>query len=622
MANAICELTSAAFILIILIYYSLYTDKENGSKRFICLLGFIVLTLVISFLSYTITKPNWLVYLTNDLYFIMVAFAELYYIIYTAAYFGVNVKKIYKFALSIPLILMMAIVITNHFSPILFYVEQGIYYKGYFNQIQLIIYILYAIAIFVIMWQVRDKRSRPFINVSFVIPFILVAGIGLQFVSEDLFGKKIIMNGTVAAMLSLIIYIVFEKRKINIDEDLCGIKTKKAFHHCLNNLGNASSYVAMLNINKFKTINDIYGEAKADEIMNYVAKLLMKYCGINTYHYSIDIFTFVLPCNSYSIYCLEKIKDHFKTPIILDDKTELKIDVRITIVEYPKYANNKEELCGLIASIDEIAKRTGKFFIICDDDIIRKIQGKIEISKKIENAISNNGVIVHYQPVFSIEFNKYIGAEALVRLKDGEKLLYPKDFLDEAKEKGLTLNMDMKVLSGVLNFLSVNDINLGVSVNFSQAHFMLEGICDTILNMLKLYKINPSMLRIEITEEIVSNEIIDLKGIMEKLGHEGVKFYLDDFGTGYSNFASVLGLPFDVIKIDKSLLYKACEDKSNYKVLKNLVKALQEASYDVLVEGVETEQQLNIAKMMNINLIQGFYYSKAVPENKLLELLQ
>ena len=161
-----------------------------------------------------------------------------------------------------------------------------------------------------------------------------------------------------------------------------------------------------------------------------------------------------------------------------------------------------------------------------------------------------------------------------------------------------------------------------VSVNFSVYQMTNPNIVDLVLKTIAKFGLNPNNIIMEITESIfIDNYELVYKNMIE-LANAGVKFYLDDFGTGYSNLANVVKLPFSTVKMDRSLVLAMEESAKNVTLFRNLVSTFRDAELEILVEGIETQNQNYLVTKAGADYIQGYLYSRPLPPDQCLELLK
>ena len=235
--------------------------------------------------------------------------------------------------------------------------------------------------------------------------------------------------------------------------------------------------------------------------------------------------------------------------------------------------------------------------------------------QEISDALNRNEFVVFYQPKYSLEEKRFISAEALIRW-NSEKygLLTPTKFLGKAETAGLIHDIDVFVLRRVCEDL--NDLRrrgrrmLPVSVNFSLYEFYSANFLDTLIGILEEYKIPTNLIEIEITEATSqANSFLSIS-IIKKLKERGIRVLMDDFGVGFSNVGNLRKIPFDAIKIDKSFIDDIVGDVKSREIVRFLINLCRVNELEVIAEGVDSKEQLEILRKNKCDTIQGFYFSK------------
>ena len=213
-------------------------------------------------------------------------------------------------------------------------------------------------------------------------------------------------------------------------------------------------------------------------------------------------------------------------------------------------------------------------------------------------------------------------------MKDTETMGYisPELFIPIAEENGMIHELGNEVFRKVCRFASENKLeDYGVhyiEVNLSGAQFMDDKLNELLSNRVKEYNISPEFINLEITETASVETAAMLEYNMYRLKEKHFKFSMDDFGTGYSNLAKIAHSNFDMIKLDKSLIWP-CFDKFTEKeariILESSVDMILKLGKDIVAEGVETKEQVDYLTKLGVEYLQGFYFSKALPEDKYLE---
>ena len=241
-----------------------------------------------------------------------------------------------------------------------------------------------------------------------------------------------------------------------------------------------------------------------------------------------------------------------------------------------------------------------------------------EMVLAVTKALRNDGVMVYYQPIYSVETGSYPTCEALVRIKD-DKLGFipPSQFVPILERNGLIVELGEVILERVCSdFVTYDFPSLGVErveVNLSVRELVVPGMYKKLLETMKKHNLPNSAILFEITESYMSDSA--RKYILENISmltKNGIKLALDDFGTGYSTLIYLIQLPFDIIKIDKSLLDDAMADLKAMVLLRNTINMLIELKKKIVVEGVETSEQAKLLKGLGVHYFQGYLYSKPV----------
>ena len=241
----------------------------------------------------------------------------------------------------------------------------------------------------------------------------------------------------------------------------------------------------------------------------------------------------------------------------------------------------------------------------------------IELSKALEK----KEFVVYYQPKYNVDQKRFVSTEALIRW-NSEKygFLTPTKFLGKAETAGLIHELDTFVLRQVCEDL--NDMRkrgkriLPVSVNFSLYEFYSANFLDTIVSILEEYKIPTNLIEIEITEATSqANSFLSIS-IIKKLKERGVRVLMDDFGVGYSNLSNLRKIPFDAIKIDKSFIDEISNDIKSREIIRFLANLCKVNGMEVIAEGVDNKDQLDILKRVRCDTIQGFYFAKPLPKKE------
>jgi len=252
-------------------------------------------------------------------------------------------------------------------------------------------------------------------------------------------------------------------------------------------------------------------------------------------------------------------------------------------------------------------------------DVLRDIAEKRDLD--------DDRILVYCQPVKNVSTGEFDTAEALMRMKvDNLGMVFPDIFIPLAEGINCIHPMSMIILNKTCKYIR-KAMDEGhqfkrISVNFSIPEFMQEGFCDEIIEIIEKNNVPFEKIGIELTESQSEADYKRIKAGIERLKALGLHIYLDDFGTGYSNFDRILKLGMDVIKFDRSLLNMAEKDEKALYSMKLFSKGFLEMGYEILFEGVETEEHISICTSCQANYLQGYKYSKPIPIEELNTFLK
>ena len=238
---------------------------------------------------------------------------------------------------------------------------------------------------------------------------------------------------------------------------------------------------------------------------------------------------------------------------------------------------------------------------------------------ELEQALENGEFVAFYQPKYSVKEKRFVSAEALARWNSPKYgLLSPSMFIDKAENGGLISTLDNYIFERALQDLSEalrrGRRVLPVSINFSLYEFYSNRFLDNVVALLDKYKVPPSLVEIEITETTSqANQFLSVS-VIKKLKDIGIRVLMDDFGVGYSGIENLRNIPFDAIKIDKSFTDLMLTDDKTRSIVKMLTELGHLNNIEVIIEGVDNKEQVDLLKKMRVDTIQGFYYAKPMSE--------
>ena len=394
---------------------------------------------------------------------------------------------------------------------------------------------------------------------------------------------------------------------------------------------NSKLAVMFLDMDGFKFINDSLGHVVGDNLLQKVAQRLQQTLRDTDTVSRIggDEFNVLLPELKHrdeAASITQKLLYAFSKPIILD-KHEITIGFSIGISIFPDDANNTEDLIrNADMAMYHIKGRGKNGFEFFSDHMQGIYHQRHSIEQDIRKALDNHQFEVYYQPQYDIHTNKVIGLEALIRWNHPDKgLMTPDKFIPVAEEMGLISEVGRFMLNAgckqIRSWIKRGIEPVKVSVNVS-AFQLAESDFDVILcELVRKYKIPKNRLFVEITETSLMQEMDLVLPRLRSLAKCGVGICIDDFGVGYSSLSYLQTLPIDTIKVDRSFLHCIDQDTANKCIINAIVAMAHELDLNVVIEGVETQKQLDYVSNIGCSVVQGFLLGRPLPEDEIDQLL-
>ncbi len=298
---------------------------------------------------------------------------------------------------------------------------------------------------------------------------------------------------------------------------------------------------------------------------------------------------------------------------------------------YLPHANvvdSAENLLYFIRYVRQNAKLFSETDFLCiEKDRVEQMYKERETKQLIMEAIEYDRVEVFYQPIYSTREQRITSAEALVRIRDREgNIVPPGVFIDIAEESGMILKLGEMVFEKVCQFIKRHPLNhygmQYIEVNLSVIQCAYEDLAQDYIRIMERYQVAPANINLEITESASTNAKKTLLGNMAELMEYGVKFSLDDFGTGQSNLNYIVDMPVDLVKFDRSMTSSYFENGKARYVMEAAIHMIHGMNLEIVSEGIETAEQFRTMEELGISHIQGYYFSKPLPEEEFIQYLE
>lgn len=389
----------------------------------------------------------------------------------------------------------------------------------------------------------------------------------------------------------------------------------------------------ILDLDRFKDVNDSFGHPMGDVLLQEVARRLQQHLEMNNKISRLggDEFTILLddnpPLELINAIAYDTIQ-LMKRPFHLPNDRDVLLGASIGISLYPEHGATPEELMQKADAAMYHAKSSGrscyKYF---SNELTGIADHRLDMEIQLKRAIEKNEFRVYFQPQVDIRSGKIIGAEALVRWQDPIRgLIPPIQFIPLAEETGLIKLIGEWVLKETCRqgklWLDQGLPPLTLAVNISPVQFHYSDLFSTVIRTLSESGFPPHLLELELTESALMDREAEAIEILNLLQQEGVRLAIDDFGTGYSSLSYLKRLPLDVLKIDKSFVDDIPHKKDDMEIAATIVAIAHTLRLKVLAEGVETREQLTFLNDQGCDCYQGYLMSKPVPAEQFEQLLR
>ena len=394
--------------------------------------------------------------------------------------------------------------------------------------------------------------------------------------------------------------------------------------------------VIALDLDHFKDVNDSMGHNIGDAILRGVGKRLRGALPESAVvaRSGEDEFAITVPLNT-DITTARDIADKVKSVISSEPfkvfNEEFQIRASIGVATFPNDSNDPDQVLKNADIALNRAKEEGRDTVKeYSEDFDRAVQARFQMLRDLRDALENKELSLYYQPQFDLKNGRIIGAEALLRWfkkddsKDGGKFISPAEFVPIAEQSGLIVPIGewvMRQACDVAAGWQRAGHNMRVAVNVSGAQFYQGDIVAYVARVLKETGLKPHNLELEVTESVFMDDVHHTIETLQRLHSLGVELAIDDFGTGYSSLSYLRQFPIDRLKIDQSFIRNALNDNNDASIARTIVRLGHSLNLKVIAEGVETKEHERFLMEEECDEVQGFRYSKAIPSDKLDELL-
>ncbi|MCR5092577.1 MAG: EAL domain-containing protein [Lachnospiraceae bacterium] len=630
-------------ILLIILFTTFIRKATKGpvNRRFIALTIITLLNTVIDIgasdyermLPLTQTQV-YIVTFFNYLYFLFRALEPLIYLyilfLLTRSIFFFR-SALARFLINLPYIYIVIALVTNPLHHLIFAISPT---SGY--ERGPLILSFYAVGLFYILFgcSYMIMRFRVF-QIDKWIALVALYVLSIIAVLIQFLDGRILIE-MFATSISLLLIALLVLRPEEITDPYVGLPSWIAYQNELKKitLQHSPVHILIMRYLNADQVRAYLGEGEYNRYISHIGRVFEEYCQEKSLYF--DLY-YEAPGTLYwllddriSDYNIDQELGSLEKRIDVATREfqtgGIKLDTKVCVIGYPMDLDNMNDIIHMGHEFPALIPADRRF--VTASDIIGSKQYELgtNITSILNRAITSHAFTMCYQPIFSLRDRKFRSAEALIRLRDDSYgYVSPSFFIPAAESRGLIIPIGDYVLDSIFHFISENDLfSMGlqyIEINLSVAQCLQIDLPEKIFTLQTKYGVHPEEINFEITETTYRS----IGGIAEenirRLVEMGYKFSLDDYGTGYSNINRLVNLPLSIIKIDKTLV-DALNTRDGSAIVRGTISMMKDIRKRVIAEGVETEEQLNSLMAMGCDYIQGFYFSKPLPQDEFLTFMK
>lgn len=523
---------------------------------------------------------------------------------------------------SLPVVIVYGLLVFNPINGFLFTVSEvnGLTYSyGAFAFYAVVIF-YFAMDIFILI-NFRCGLDKPRSILLFAI-----GAFDMGMFIADFYIPKELLTGMALSFTHLFLLYVFEFNGSILDTNT-GLYNRATFFTFLKKNIEQKKHFSIITVNltNMAFFSQTVGIEKTIPVTRSI--------GQSIYRFNHDNNTYYLGNGFYALFSYTNNNERLKKTIedireflnkdLVQDKSSYHFITQICFFSYPQDVTTIEQIHAIA---DQVFPSANQRVTIIQGEELKTAQRELDVQKAIERGLDAKSFKVFYQPIYDINKKKFHSAEALIRLTDPVMgPISPEEFIKVAEKTGKVEVIDNLVFEAACKTLRKSaDEKSGldfIEVNLSTIQCLQPGLADKFYANIEKYGLKPSNINLEITESAQILSPIAFKQSIRALHNKGFFFSLDDYGTGFSSNAYLESTSFNIVKIDKSLLWSIKDTPKAEITLRNTILMLKKMGYKVLMEGVETAEQRDLIIDCGCDFIQGFFYSKAISQEDLLPFL-
>jgi len=413
------------------------------------------------------------------------------------------------------------------------------------------------------------------------------------------------------------------------NRNMLNYQLRKAFMNVLRSEGQIA--VLFLDLDDFKKVNDSHGHTDGDKLLIQAANRLRS--SIRQVdmacRFGGDEFVVVLghlDNENEAVLVAEEILEAFKEPIKIQNSL-FYVSTSIGIAFAHEGMTKSEDLISYAdIAMYEAKDNGGAKYHIYHEEMYKKVALRVMMESEVRQALAKNQFSLSLQPQLDAKTKKLFGFEALLRWQHPERgMVSPEDFIPILENSEHMIELGYWVIRRCFElcqtFIDKGLIDVRIAINLSAGQFADTKLTSYLVDLLDEFSLEAGHFELELTEQTLVKNIDSAIEMMNELRDVGFSFAIDDFGTGYSSLAYLKKMPVDVIKIDKSFVFGMLDNRADYQIIMSTIAMVKNLGLMVVAEGVETSAQLRSLTENDCNVIQGYYFSKPIPEIEIMDFI-
>ena len=565
-------------------------------------------------------------------YFIFRSSNNLFYLIFVLAITRTSFSRSTRrlvYILSTPFIVIVAFILSNlaHGKIFTITVSEG-YSRGPWLPA------LYVLSLgYILIGVIVTLKSIKFLKPDKWIPIFLPYPLALVAVAIQYFWPNYIVE-MFAMSVSMLIMMMMVLRPEEIMDSGTGLLNEDAYFDAMKTISatKQGATIVIIRLTNAYQVRSYLGEDRYRSYIVKVAGKLRELCKVaklkGQIYYGQSGCLYIIFYErkaDYETIVPNSIKSFKEEMTDLSD-FGVRLNQKICLLHYPEDISDYKSLMHFSSIFPSLMAETDSYSTAAALIKAKDFKLLSNMDKILDRAIKNNNLQMYYQPIYSLKEGKFISAEALIRLKDPQfGFVPPSLFIPAAEKNGLILQIGDFVLRDVYRFISENDLeSLGmeyIEINLSVSQCLQRNFPNKIFSLQEEFSVSPAWVNFEITETGYENSREIMESNIKSLSESGYTISLDDYGTGYSNIQRILKIPLSIVKLDKSMVDNMDSEKGR-SIVESTIRMMQMINMEIVAEGVETQDTLEMLRQMNGDFIQGYYFSKPLPEHEFIEFLK